>query len=245
MAQLHYITQAHAEAVGKQGLGLKLTPLQTGCTSASAKSASFFCDYVISLMKQDSTFSAGLEPAEQGRRAEDLHHAEPAGRGRGQAGGELHGAAAAERRPTRAATPSSEVLIQPGTGRILAIANDRPYGTGKNQTTDGLRGGLPVQRRDRRADRFVVQALHPDHRAGAGGAVRLPADRPGVRHADRLHQLRGRSDRPLPAGQRLTVARRARSRCTRQPRSRSTSTSPSWSARSACATWSRRRWPWG
>ena len=57
MAQLHYITTAHAVAVGKQGLGLKLTPLQTGCTSASAKSAAFFCDYVISLMKQDSTFS--------------------------------------------------------------------------------------------------------------------------------------------------------------------------------------------
>ncbi len=28
----------------------------------------------------------------------------------------------------------TEVLIQPGTGKVLAIAEDRPYGTGKNQT---------------------------------------------------------------------------------------------------------------
>ena len=56
-------------AVGKQGLGLNLSPLQSGCTSGSAKSAAFFCDYVVSLMKQDNAFSAGLEQPEQRRRA--------------------------------------------------------------------------------------------------------------------------------------------------------------------------------
>jgi membrane peptidoglycan carboxypeptidase len=43
------------------------------------------------------------------------------------------------------------VLIQPGSGRILAIANDRSYGTGKNQTTQDYavnskyNGGVGVQ----------------------------------------------------------------------------------------------------
>ncbi len=78
MAQLHMITEAHAVAVGKKPLGLHLTPLQTGCTSGSAKSAAFFCDYVVSVMQQDNAFSAGLERPEQQRGPEDLHHAEPA-----------------------------------------------------------------------------------------------------------------------------------------------------------------------
>ena len=40
--------------------------------------------------------------------------------------------------PPNGANPSgiadSEVLIQPGSGHIKAIANDRSYGTGKTQT---------------------------------------------------------------------------------------------------------------
>ena len=45
----------------------------------------------------------------------------------------------------------SEVLIQPASGRIMAIANDRSYGTGKNQTTEDYAvnsqydGGVGVQ----------------------------------------------------------------------------------------------------
>ena len=146
MAQLHYITEAHAVAVGKQGLGLKLTPLQTGCTSGSAKSASFFCDYVISLMKQDSTFSTGLESAERRRRAEGVHHAEPAGRARGQAGGELHGAAAAERvqpgrqRRGRGADPAGQRAHPGHRQRPLLRHREEP-------DHRGLRGELAVRRR--------------------------------------------------------------------------------------------------
>ncbi|HEY9242696.1 MAG TPA: transglycosylase domain-containing protein [Streptosporangiaceae bacterium] len=150
MAQLHYITQAHAVAVGKQGLGLKLTPLQTGCTSASAKMGAFFCDYVISLMKQDSTFAAAwkqlngagglkvyttLDPQDQRSAKQAVNYMVP--------------------QPPNGANPggnaASEVLIQPGSGRILAIANDRSYGTGKNQTTEDYAvnsqydGGVGVQ----------------------------------------------------------------------------------------------------
>ena len=150
MAQLHMISQAHAVAVGKRPLGLHLSPLQTGCTSGSAKSAAFFCDYVVSLLKQDNAFSqawntlnssGGLKiyttlSAQDERAAKQaVNYMVP--------------------QPPNGANPGdnadSEVLIQPGTGHILAIANDRSYGTGKNQTTEDYAvnsqydGGVGVQ----------------------------------------------------------------------------------------------------
>jgi membrane peptidoglycan carboxypeptidase len=57
MAQLRVITKAAAAAAEKKPLRLHLSQLQTGCTSGSARSAAFFCDYVVSLMKQDNAFS--------------------------------------------------------------------------------------------------------------------------------------------------------------------------------------------
>ena len=150
MAQLKIISQARAVAVGKQGLGLHLSPLQTGCTSGSAKPAAFFCDYVVSLLKQDNAFSqawnvlntsGGLQiyttlSAQDERAAKvAVNFMVP--------------------QPPNGANPganaASEVLIQPGSGHILAIANDRSYGTGKNQTTEDYAvnsqydGGVGVQ----------------------------------------------------------------------------------------------------
>jgi membrane peptidoglycan carboxypeptidase len=150
MAQLHYITEAHAVAVGKQGLGLKLTPLQTGCTSGSAKSAAFFCDYVVSLMKQDSTFSQAWNQLNGAGGLKVYTTLNPQ---------DEHAAKVAVNymvpQPPNGANPggnaASEVLIQPGSGRILAIANDRSFGTGKNQTTQDYAvnskydGGVGVQ----------------------------------------------------------------------------------------------------
>ena len=134
MAQLHIITQARAVAVGKQGLGLHLSPLQTGCTSASAKSAAFFCDYVVSLLKQNSAFSQAwntlnttgglkiyttLSRKDQHAAKQAVNYMVP--------------------QPPNGANPGgnadSEVLIQPGSGHIMAIANNRSYGFGKTQTT--------------------------------------------------------------------------------------------------------------
>jgi len=150
MAQLKIISQARAVAVGKQGLGLHLSPLQTGCTSGSAKPAAYFCDYVVSLLKQDNAFSqawnvlntsGGLQiyttlSAQDERAAKvAVNFMVP--------------------QPPNGANPggnaASEVLIQPGSGHILAIANDRSYGTGKNQTTEDYAvnsqydGGIGVQ----------------------------------------------------------------------------------------------------
>ena len=142
--------EARAVAVGKQGLGLHLSALQTGCTSGSAKSAAFFCDYVVSLLKQDNAFSQAWNVLNSSGglqiyttlSAQDEHAAKQA-------------VNYMVPQPPNGANPGgnavSEVLIQPGSGHILAIANDRSYGTGKNQTTEDYAvnsqydGGVGVQ----------------------------------------------------------------------------------------------------
>ena len=134
MAQLKIISEARAVAVGKQGLGLHLSPLQSGCTSGSARSAAFFCDYVVSLLKQDNAFSQAWNTLNTSGglkiyttlSAQDEHAAKRA-------------VNYMMPQPPNGANPGgnadSEVLIQPGSGHIKAIANDRSYGIGKNQTT--------------------------------------------------------------------------------------------------------------
>jgi membrane peptidoglycan carboxypeptidase len=134
MAQLHVITQAEAAAASQQPLGLHLSALQTGCTSASAQSAAFFCDYVLSVMKQDNAFSTAwnvlnssgglkiyttLSGADEAAARQAVNYMVPAPPNGANPGGNA----------------AAEVLIRPGTGQILAIANDRPYGTGGGQTT--------------------------------------------------------------------------------------------------------------
>jgi membrane peptidoglycan carboxypeptidase len=150
MAQLGDITKAQAMAASQQPLGLKLSTLQTGCTSGSAKSAAFFCDYVVSLMKDNSAFSAAwkvlnssgglkiyttLSRRDQHAAKSAVNYMVP--------------------QPPNGLNPggnaASEVLIRPGTGQVLAIANDRSYGTGRHQTTQNYavnsqyNGGVGVQ----------------------------------------------------------------------------------------------------
>ena len=134
MAQLGYITQAEAVAAGKQPLGLNPSVPQMGCTSYSARNAAFFCDYVLAVIRHDAfyrsvwkrlngagglTIHTTLDRQDQLAAQHAVDHQLPP--------------------PPSAVNPGrnalSEVLIQPGTGRVRAIAIDRPYGYGPHQTT--------------------------------------------------------------------------------------------------------------
>ena len=180
MAQLGIITRAHAVAVGKTPLGLHLSVLQTGCTSGSARHAAFFCDYVVSLMKQDSAFSkawdilnssGGLQVyttlnAQDERAAKvAVNYMVP--------------------QPPNGANPganaASEVLMQPGNGRILAIANDRSYGFTRNQTTVDYAvntpydGGIGVQTGSSSKLFTLLTALEQGVPFGFAQTVQTPA----------------------------------------------------------------------
>jgi len=136
MAQVGYITQAQAGAAEKTPLALQpsTTPLEEGCTSSSAGSYAFFCDYVLALMRTNPAYakayaalnSSGglkiyttLDPQDQSAANQAVNYVLPADSGAFNPGGNV----------------DTEVLIQPGTGRVRAIAVNRPYGTGPGHTT--------------------------------------------------------------------------------------------------------------
>ncbi len=127
---------ADAAAVEQQKLGLQPATAGNWCMAGSVGNAAFFCDYVMHDLLLDPQLGSTTQA-----RAKLL------------ATGGLKVYTTVDERDQAAATKAvnyvlpaksktynpagnvaSEVLIQPGTGKILAIANDRPYGTGPNQT---------------------------------------------------------------------------------------------------------------
>jgi len=134
MAQLHYVTPATARAAEKTGLKLRysVASLQEGCDSGTARHSAWFCDYVLAELRTDPAYreayaqlntTGGLKiyttMNEQDQRAAQdavnyMLPAPPSGWNPGQ-------------------NAAAEVLIQPGTGRVRAIAVDRPYGTSRQQ----------------------------------------------------------------------------------------------------------------
>ncbi|HWG65470.1 MAG TPA: transglycosylase domain-containing protein [Streptosporangiaceae bacterium] len=134
MAQLGYVSQAQATKAGAQGLGLHMVQPQSGCTSQSASYAAFFCDYVLAVMRNDAAYKQAyarltgmgglkiyttLSTVDQRAANNAVNYQLPP--------------------PPSAVNPArnadTEVLVQPGTGYVRAIAINRPYGTGPGQTT--------------------------------------------------------------------------------------------------------------
>jgi membrane peptidoglycan carboxypeptidase len=135
MAQLGYITNAQAQVTEKTPLGLKTStvPVQQGCFGASAQDEVFFCQYVMAVMQKDPAYKkawdalngAGglqiyttLDPADQTAAQNAVNWVEPAGDQNFNPGGNV----------------DTEVMVQPGTGYVRAIAVNEPYGKGPGQT---------------------------------------------------------------------------------------------------------------
>lgn len=152
MAQLGYISGATAAAAERAPLGLHFRPqtLQEGCSSATATSAAWFCDYATAELQTNPAYAAtwqrlnttgGLKiyttmnPQDQTAAQNAVDFMLPA--------------------PPSAYNPgqnaAAEVLIQPGTGHVEAIAVDRPYGIGDGQDSidyaadTAQNGGIGVQ----------------------------------------------------------------------------------------------------
>jgi membrane peptidoglycan carboxypeptidase len=133
MAKQHYISYTTERRASKAPLGLHLSsvPLETGCVSASVRWAAFFCDYVLAVMQQDKAYSKAYY---------QLTHV----------GGlkirttlNVKDQKAADRAVfyvlpgNNTANPNhdvdTEVMVQPGTGYVRAIAVNRQYGFGHGQ----------------------------------------------------------------------------------------------------------------
>jgi membrane peptidoglycan carboxypeptidase len=122
------ITTAQMQQAQAQPLGLRVEAAHSGCDTSQY---AFFCDYVVHVIENDPTFGA----TEQDR--ENLLYEggltikttlDP------QAQQSADAALAAATNPTDKAQ-AALATVQPGTGRVLAIAQSRAYGTGKNETT--------------------------------------------------------------------------------------------------------------
>ena len=120
----------------RQKLALHPGTAQSGCTADMVKDKAFFCDYVMHTLLLDSQLGPTTEARarllatgglkiyttvsekDQAAATKAVNYVLPA---KSKTYNPAHNAA-------------TEVLIQPGTGKVLAIAEDRPYGTGPGQT---------------------------------------------------------------------------------------------------------------
>ncbi|SDN06322.1 transglycosylase domain-containing protein [Actinacidiphila guanduensis] len=146
MAQLKDITPAQAQAAEKQPLGLKVSTPKNGCITA-VNGAGFFCDYVRETFLQNAAFGKTKEARQklwdtggltirttlQPKAQKSL----------------LDGIAQHVYKSDTIA--AAMTMVQPGTGKVVAMGQSKPYGFGKNETQinysvdESMGGGIGFQ----------------------------------------------------------------------------------------------------
>jgi membrane peptidoglycan carboxypeptidase len=129
MGQLGDITPAQAAAAQKAPLGLKVSKPKNGCITA-VNGAGFFCDYVRETFLQNAAFGATKEARSKLWNTGGLTirtTLDP----KAQAG-VLTGISKHVYKSDKVA--AAVTLVEPGTGKIVAMGQSRPYGFGKNET---------------------------------------------------------------------------------------------------------------
>ncbi|HEY6786159.1 MAG TPA: transglycosylase domain-containing protein, partial [Trebonia sp.] len=149
MAKTHVLSPAAAKAEEATPLALHMEPAESGCTANTVGINGFFCDFVIHSILTDKTFgvtladrakllaTGGLQikttlsPADEEAATTAVNYVVPQNSSTYNPG---HNA-------------DVEVAVTPGSGQVMAIAEDRPYGTGSGQTevdygVDSQYGGL-------------------------------------------------------------------------------------------------------
>jgi membrane peptidoglycan carboxypeptidase len=130
------ITAAQAAAAEQQPLGLHPAQAQSGCESATVGSAGYFCEFVEETFLRDPVYGATvaarakllstgglqiyttLDPQDQKAANNAVNYVAPYHNGSFNPGDNA----------------AVEAVVQPGTGDIRAIAQDRPYGSNRGQT---------------------------------------------------------------------------------------------------------------
>lgn len=148
MSQLHYISPSTALAAEKVPLGLKRSyaPVSTGCASPAVTKTAFFCDYVEHVLElnypavwKQIQNSGGLA-IHTTLNMTDQRAAN-------------HAVNTVEARHNSTLNPNhnadTEVLVQPGTGYVRAIAINRTFGNGPGQddidyAVNAQYGGDPI-----------------------------------------------------------------------------------------------------
>jgi membrane peptidoglycan carboxypeptidase len=133
MADLGDVSQAQADAAMKQPLGLKVSKLDNGCITA-VKGAGFFCDYVRDVFLSNPVFGKTKEDRAKiwNRGGLTIRTTlDPQAQDSVEASIKKHVYQTDD-------VATAVTLVQPGTGKILAMGQSRPYGFQKNETQINL-----------------------------------------------------------------------------------------------------------
>ena len=130
------LTAAAMAAAEKQKLGLHPGPVQNGCSANTVGNDAFFCDYVIHTILLDKSFGATTQDRAKLLATGGLKiYTTLSEQDQSAATSAVNWVLPAHSNTYNpAGNADTEVLIQPGTGQVMAIAEDRPYGTGKGET---------------------------------------------------------------------------------------------------------------
>ncbi|MGY3203139.1 transglycosylase domain-containing protein [Streptomyces sp. TE5632] len=133
MAQVGDISQEEAAKASKAPLGLKVSKPNNGCITA-VKGAGFFCDYVREVFLSDPVFGKTKESRAKiwNRGGLTIRTTlDPQAQEATQSSVKQH-----VNKTDEVATAAT--IVEPGTGKILAMGQSRPYGFGKNETQINL-----------------------------------------------------------------------------------------------------------
>ncbi|MGW2490511.1 transglycosylase domain-containing protein [Streptomyces sp. NPDC001606] len=133
MAEVGDISQQEADQAKEKPLGLNPSRPKNGCITA-VKGAGFFCDYVRDIVLTDPSFGKTKEARAQlwNRGGLTIRTTlDPQSQQSLQASVKQH-----VYKSDSVATAAT--IVQPGTGKILAMGQSRPYGFGKNETQINL-----------------------------------------------------------------------------------------------------------
>lgn len=127
MAQLGHITQSQLQQAQASPLGLKVSNTSNGCAVSPYP---FFCDYVQAVILNDSTFGKTEQDRQELLRRGGITITttlDP------QVQKSAQKAIADHVYPTDKVA-AALAMVQPGTGKVLALAQSRGFGTGKGKT---------------------------------------------------------------------------------------------------------------
>ncbi|MFF8591936.1 transglycosylase domain-containing protein [Streptomyces sp. NPDC015220] len=129
MAEVGDISQAEADKAKRTPLELKITQPRNGCITA-VKDSSFFCKYVEQVFLNDPVFGKT-----RAQRAKTWNQGGLTIRTTLDAQAQASVQASLKQHINQSdSVASAAVLVEPGTGRILAMGQSKPYGYGKNET---------------------------------------------------------------------------------------------------------------
>jgi membrane peptidoglycan carboxypeptidase len=183
MAQLHDVSQAAAAAAERAPLGLHYSPvtMQQGCYSSSARTAAWFCDYALAEMRTNPAYRQAWQELNSvgGLRIYTTMNEQDQQAAQNAVSFMLPSPPSGFNPGDNAA---AEVLIQPGTGAIRAIADDRPYGTAHDEDSidyavdTAQNGGIGVQTGSSSKLFTLITALEQDVPFGFSLNITSPDD---------------------------------------------------------------------